>query len=111
MWEQNTINPSDDFESLKISVASPEKIIEWSHGEVLEAETINYRTQKPEKNGLFCETIFGPIRDYQCSCGKYRGIRYKGIKCDRCGVVITHSSVRRSWIGHISLCIPICHIW
>ena len=111
MLEKNTMNPSDDFESLKISVASPEKIVEWSHGEVSEAETINYRTQKPEKGGLFCEAIFGPIKDYQCSCGKYRGIRFNGIKCDRCGVVITHSSVRRFWTGHISLCIPICHIW
>ncbi len=111
MLEKNEINPSDDFEKLKINVASPETIQEWSHGEVLEPETINYRTQKPEKGGLFCETIFGPVKDYQCSCGKYRGIRYKGIKCDRCGVVITHSSTRRSWTGHISLCIPVCHIW
>jgi len=111
MLEKNEINPSDDFEKLKINVASPETILDWSHGEVLEPETINYRTQKPEKGGLFCETIFGPVKDFQCSCGKYRGIRYKGIKCDRCGVVITHSSTRRSWIGHISLCIPVCHIW
>lgn len=93
---ETEISSSDDFESLQIKVASPEKILSWSRGEVTEAETINYRTQKPEKGGLFCEAIFGPIKDYQCSCGKYRGVRYKGIKCDRCGVVITHSSARRS---------------
>ena len=111
MMNETEISSSDDFESLQIKVASPEKILSWSRGEVTEAETINYRTQKPEKGGLFCEAIFGPIKDYQCSCGKYRGVRYKGIKCDRCGVVITHSSARRSWLGHISLCVPICHIW
>lgn len=105
---QSTAN---DIDFVQIKLASPENILEWSRGEVLEPETINYRTQKPEKGGLFCESIFGPIKDYKCSCGKYRGIRYKDIVCDRCGVTITRSDVRRTWMGHISLSIPICHIW
>ena len=100
-----------DFEALKISVASPEKILEWSCGEVLKPETINYRTQKPERDGLFCEKIFGPIKDWECYCGKYKKIRYKGIVCDKCGVEVTRSSVRRERMGHISLSAPVAHIW
>ncbi len=101
----------EDVEAIKIKLASPEDILDWSHGEVTEAETINYRNQKPEKNGLFCERIFGPEKDYQCYCGKYKKIRYKGIVCDRCGVEVTKSSVRRSRMGHIKLASPVSHIW
>ncbi len=100
-----------DFNSIKISVASPEDILSWSHGEVIKPETINYRTQRPEKDGLFSERIFGPTKDYECYCGKYRRIRYKGVVCDRCGVEVTHSSVRRERMGHISLATPVTHIW
>ena len=91
------------FESMKIGLASPDQIREWSYGEVLRPETINYRTQKPEKEGLFCERIFGPVKDYECHCGKYKRIRYKGIVCDRCGVEVTEKKVRRERMGHISL--------
>ena len=101
----------NNFESLKISIASPDKIREWSHGEVTKPETINYRTQKPEKDGLFCERIFGPKKDWQCSCGKYKLIRYKGTVCDKCGVEVTRSSVRRERMGHIELAAPVVHIW
>ena len=101
----------EDINSIKIKVASPEEILSWSHGEVTKAETINYRTQRPEKDGLFCERIFGPEKDYQCYCGKYRGIRYKGIVCDRCGVEATKASVRRERMGHIKLASPCSHIW
>jgi len=101
----------EDINSIKIKVASPEEILSWSHGEVTKAETINYRTQRAEKDGLFCERIFGPEKDYQCYCGKYRGIRYKGITCDRCGVEVIKSSVRRERMGHIKLASPCSHIW
>ena len=101
----------NNFESLKISIASPDKIREWSHGEVTKPETINYRTQKPEKDGLFCERIFGPKKDWQCSCGKYKLIRYKGTVCDKCGVEVTRSIVRRERMGHIELAAPVVHIW
>ncbi|MBU3918545.1 DNA-directed RNA polymerase subunit beta' [Patescibacteria group bacterium] len=101
----------EDINSIKIKVASPEEILSWSHGEVTKAETINYRTQRPEKDGLFCEKIFGPEKDFQCYCGKYRGIRYKGIVCDRCGVEATKASVRRERMGHIKLASPCSHIW
>ncbi|MCL2228491.1 MAG: DNA-directed RNA polymerase subunit beta' [Firmicutes bacterium] len=101
----------NNFESLKISIASPNKIREWSHGEVTKPETINYRTQKPEKDGLFCERIFGPKKDWQCSCGKYKLIRYKGTVCDKCGVEVTRSIVRRERMGHIELSAPVTHIW
>ncbi len=101
----------NNFESLKISIASPDKIREWSHGEVTKPETINYRTQKPEKDGLFCERIFGPKKDWQCSCGKYKLIRYKGTICDKCGVEVTRSIVRRERMGHIELAAPVVHIW
>ena len=98
-------------EGIKVSIASPEKIREWSYGEVKKAETINYRTLKPERDGLFCEKIFGPTKDYECSCGKYKRLRYKGITCDRCGVEVTKSSVRRERMGHIELAAPVSHIW
>ena len=101
----------NSFESIKIGLASPEKIREWSYGEVKKPETINYRTQKPEKDGLFCEKIFGPQRDWECHCGKYKRIRYKGVVCDRCGVEVTRSKVRRERMGHIELATPVSHIW
>ncbi len=100
-----------DLESIRIKVASPEDIMSWSHGEVIKPETINYRTQKPEKDGLFDERIFGPEKDYECACGKYKRIRYKGVVCDRCGVEVTKSSVRRERMGHIKLYTPVSHIW
>ncbi len=99
------------FDAIKIGLASPEKIREWSHGEVTKPETINYRTLKPEKDGLYCERIFGPSRDWECHCGKYKKIRYKGVVCDRCGVEVTKSSVRRERMGHIELAAPVSHIW
>jgi len=100
-----------DFKGLKIKLASPEEILSWSHGEVTKPETINYRTWRPEKNGLFCEKIFGPTRDYECYCGKYRKIRFKGIVCEKCGVEVTTSKVRRERMGHISLAVPVVHVW
>ena len=99
------------FDAIKIGLASPEKIREWSRGEVLKPETINYRTLKPEKDGLFCEKIFGPSKDWECHCGKYKKIRYKGVVCDRCGVEVTKASVRRERMGHIELAAPVSHIW
>ncbi|MGN0406120.1 MAG: DNA-directed RNA polymerase subunit beta' [Bariatricus sp.] len=99
------------FDAIKIGLASPEKILEWSHGEVTKPETINYRTLKPEKDGLYCERIFGPSKDWECHCGKYKKIRYKGVVCDRCGVEVTKSSVRRERMGHIALAAPVSHIW
>ena len=101
----------NSFDSIQISLASPDKIREWSHGEVTKPETINYRTQKPERDGLFCERIFGPTRDYECHCGKYKRIRYKGVICDKCGVEVTKSKVRRERMGHIELAAPVSHIW
>ena len=100
-----------DFSALKLKIASPEEILQWSYGEVTKPETINYRTQKPEKEGLFSEAIFGPVKDWECSCGKYKRIRYKGIICDRCGVEVTRSIVRRERMGHIKLASPVAHIW
>jgi DNA-directed RNA polymerase subunit beta' len=102
---------SFDFDALKISVASPEQMLSWSYGEVTKPETINYRTQKPERDGLFDERIFGPTRDWQCYCGKYKKVRFKGIICDKCGVEVTRSSVRRERMGHIDLAVPVAHIW
>ncbi len=99
------------FDAIKIGLASPEKILEWSRGEVTKPETINYRTLKPEKDGLFCEKIFGPSKDWECHCGKYKKIRYKGVVCDRCGVEVTKASVRRERMGHIDLAAPVSHIW
>ncbi|UMX48132.1 MAG: DNA-directed RNA polymerase subunit beta' [Candidatus Nealsonbacteria bacterium DGGOD1a] len=101
----------EDLQSIRIKLASPEEVISWSHGEITKPETINYRTQRPEKDGLFCEKIFGPERDYECYCGKYKRVRYKGIVCDRCGVEVTKSSVRRDRMGHIKLACPVSHIW
>ena len=102
---------SIQFDSIKIGLASPEKIREWSRGEVTKPETINYRTLKPERDGLFCERIFGPSRDWECHCGKYRKIRHKGVICDKCGVEVTKSNVRRERMGHIELSAPVSHIW
>ena len=102
---------NSDFSKITISLASPESILERSHGEVLKPETINYRTYKPERDGLFCERIFGPVKDYECHCGKYKRIRYKGIVCDRCGVEVTEKKVRRERMGHIALVVPVAHIW
>lgn len=107
----NKENYQMTFDAIKIGLASPEKIREWSHGEVKKPETINYRTLKPEKDGLFCERIFGPSKDWECHCGKYKKIRYKGVVCDRCGVEVTKSSVRRERMGHIELAAPVSHIW
>ncbi len=101
----------NNFDSIKIGVASPEKIREWSHGEVTKPETINYRTQKPEKDGLFCEKIFGPRKDWECQCGRYKRVRYKGVVCDKCGVEVTRAKVRRERMGHIELAAPCTHIW
>ena len=100
-----------NFSKISIGLASPEEILENSSGEVLKPETINYRTYKPERDGLFCERIFGPIKDYECHCGKYKRIRYKGIVCDRCGVEVTEKKVRRERMGHIQLVVPVAHIW
>jgi DNA-directed RNA polymerase subunit beta' len=107
----STITKVADFEAMRLSIASPEMIMSWSHGEVLKPETINYRTQRPEKDGLFDERIFGPMKDWECYCGKYRRIRYKGIVCDKCGVEVTRSIVRRERMGHIGLATPVSHIW
>ena len=104
-------NTSSKFNKIRIGLASPESILQASHGEVLKPETINYRTHKPERDGLFCERIFGPVKDYECACGKYKRIRYKGIVCDRCGVEVTEKKVRRDRIGHIHLVVPVAHIW
>jgi len=103
--------PRPSFSQITISLASPDNILERSFGEVLKPETINYRTYKPERDGLFCERIFGPVKDYECACGKYKRIRYKGIVCDRCGVEVTEKKVRRERMGHIKLVVPVVHIW
>ncbi len=100
-----------DFDALQIGLASPEKIMEWSHGEVKKPETINYRTLKPERDGLFCERIFGPTKDWECHCGRYKRGRYKGIVCEKCGVEVTRAKVRRERMGHIELAVPVSHIW
>ena len=100
-----------DFDVVVLSVASPEDILSWSHGEITKPETINYRTQKPERDGLFCEKIFGPVKNWECACGKYKRVRYKGIVCERCGVEVTRSIVRRERMGHIKLAVPVSHTW
>ena len=110
MFEQED-KKIEDFDGIQIKIASPEEILKWSHGEVVKPETINYRTQRAEKDGLFCEKIFGPEKDWECYCGKYRKIRYKGVVCDRCGVEVTRSIVRRERMGHIKLAVPVSHIW
>ena len=101
----------NDFDAVRISLASPEQIRSWSYGEVTKPETINYRTLKPERDGLFCERIFGPTKDYECFCGKYKRIRYKGVICDKCGVEVAQSKVRRERMGHIELACPVSHVW
>jgi DNA-directed RNA polymerase subunit beta' len=111
MTRHNDKNTRVKFNKISIGLASPEKILEESRGEVLKPETINYRTHKPERDGLFCERIFGPVKDYECACGKYKRIRYKGIVCDRCGVEVTEKKVRRDRVGHINLVVPVVHIW
>ena len=101
----------DDFDIIKISLASPDLIRSWSHGEVKKPETINYRTYKPERDGLFCAKIFGPVKDYECLCGKYKRMKFKGTICEKCGVEVTTSKVRRERMGHIELAAPVAHIW
>jgi len=110
----NLFNPqvvAETFDSIRISIASPEKILSWSFGEIKKPETINYRTFKPERDGLFCARIFGPVKDYECLCGKYKRMKYKGIICEKCGVEVTLSRVRRERMGHIDLASPVAHIW
>jgi len=110
--ENNMLDQTaSEFSAVRLSLASPNQILDWSHGEVTKPETINYRTQKPEKDGLFCERIFGPTKDWECYCGKYKRIRYKDVVCDKCGVRVTRSIVRRERMGHISLAVPVTHIW
>jgi DNA-directed RNA polymerase subunit beta' len=101
----------NDFDAVRVSLASPDQIRQWSYGEVTKPETINYRTLKPEREGLFCERTFGPTKDFECSCGKYKRVRFKGIICDKCGVEIARSKVRRERMGHIELACPVSHIW
>src|SRR5262245_16970766 len=108
---ENVYDRVNDYGAVKISLASPNDIRSWSYGEVRKPETINYRTYRAEKDGLFCERIFGPERDWECFCGKYKGTKHKGMICDRCGVKVTHSRVRRKRMGHINLAAPIVHIW
>ena len=103
--------PIKDFNAIKISIASPEKIRAWSYGEVTKAETINYRTFKPERDGLFCAKIFGPITDWECLCGKYKRMKHRGVICDKCGVEVTQAKVRRERLGHITLATPVSHVW
>src|SRR3712207_6464461 len=107
----NPVAQPQTFDQIKISIASPEKILSWSYGEIKKPETINYRTFKPERDGLFCARIFGPIKDYECLCGKYKRMKYKGIVCEKCGVEVTVSKVRRERMGHIELAAPVAHIW
>src|SRR5881398_875101 len=102
---------TSDFDAIRISLASPEKILSWSHGEVTKPETINYRTFKPERDGLFCAKIFGPITDWECLCGKYKRMKHRGVICDKCGVEVTRSRVRRERMGHIELACPVSHVW
>ena len=110
-FKKKNIGQRKSFESITITLCSPDEILERSFGEVLKPETINYRSYKPERDGLFCERIFGPVKDYECYCGKYKRIRYKGIVCDRCGVEVTEKKVRRERMGHIKLVVPVVHIW
>ena len=100
-----------DFDAIRISLASPERILGWSHGEVTKPETINYRTFKPERDGLFCAKIFGPITDWECLCGKYKRMKHRGVVCDKCGVEVTQAKVRRERLGHITLATPVSHVW
>ena len=107
----NPTTPAQVFDQIRISIASPDKILSWSYGEIKKPETINYRTFKPERDGLFCARIFGPIKDYECLCGKYKRMKYKGIICEKCSVEVTLSRVRRERMGHIELAAPVAHIW
>ena len=109
--QKTTIDTTKKYSSITLSLTSPEMILARSYGEIIKPETINYRSYKPEKDGLFCEKIFGPVKDYECHCGKYKGIRYRGIICDRCGVEVTRKKVRRDRMGHITLAVPVIHIW
>jgi len=111
MFQKLDTLKTTDFDAIRLRLASPADIRSWSYGEVSKPETINYRTQKPEKHGLFAEEIFGPSKDWECYCGKYKKIRFKGIVCDKCGVEVTHSIVRRERMGHIELAAPVSHIW
>src|ERR671928_403032 len=105
------VQQDEEFDAIKIGLASPEKIRSWSYGEVKKPETINYRSFKPEKDGLFCAKIFGPIKDWECNCGKYKRMKHRGIVCDKCGVEVIQSKVRRERLGHIELAAPVAHIW
>ena len=107
----NPLAPSKTFDEIKVSLASPERILSWSFGEIKKPETINYRTFKPERDGLFCARIFGPIKDYECLCGKYKRMKYRGVTCEKCGVEVTLQKVRRERMGHIELAAPVAHIW
>ena len=106
-----TASMEEEFDAIKIGIASPETIRSWSYGEVKKPETINYRTFKPERDGLFCAKIFGPVKDYECLCGKYKRLKFKGVTCEKCGVEVTLSKVRRERMGHIELAAPVAHIW
>src|SRR6187397_1281549 len=105
------VTPEEEFDAIKIGLASPDKIRSWSFGQVKKPETINYRTFKPERDGLFCAKIFGPVKDYECICGKYKRMRHRGVVCEKCGVEVIQSKVRRERLGHISLATPVAHIW
>jgi len=107
----NPVAPLRTFDEIRISLASPERILSWSYGEIKKPETINYRTFKPERDGLFCARIFGPIKDYECLCGKYKRMKYRGVTCEKCGVEVTLQKVRRERMGHIELASPVAHIW
>ena len=111
MMHQHDREARKSFTKIKISLASSDMILQRSHGEVTKPETINYRSFRPEKDGLFCEKIFGPVRDWECHCGKYKRVRYRGIICERCGVEVTTSRVRRERMGHIRLAVPVSHVW
>ena len=111
LFENQNITQENNFDSIKITLASPEKIKSWSYGEIKKPETINYRTFRPEKDGLFCSRIFGPVKDYECLCGKYKRMKFRGIICEKCGVEVTKSNVRRERMGHIDLACPVAHIW
>ena len=111
LFKNSEILETQNFNSIKISLASPEKIKSWTYGEIKKPETINYRTFRPEKDGLFCARIFGPIKDYECLCGKYKRMKFRGIICEKCGVEVTKSNVRRERMGHINLATPVAHIW
>ena len=111
IFKSSEISEAQNFNSIKITLASPEKIKSWTYGEIKKPETINYRTFRPEKDGLFCARIFGPIKDYECLCGKYKRMKFRGIICEKCGVEVTRSNVRRDRMGHIELACPVAHIW